>query len=70
MPRYDFSCECGEVIEREFAMSEVKGKVKCPSCGKMAKRVWGLPNQIVRTSMYERASWKNGYPRAGRGRGF
>lgn len=71
MPKYDYQCEaCGTVTEREFPMKEVKAKVKC-ECGKMAKRVWGSPNTIVRISLFDRSMYKGGeHPRAHRGRGY
>lgn len=61
MPTYEYACECGEQIEREFRMSEMKQTVKCPKCGKMAKRAIVNRNAIVRHRF--------GEPRIGRGRG-
>lgn len=49
MPRYDYVCDaCGNEFEREFSMADMKHKLKCPSCGKMARRAIGMVNAIIR----------------------
>ena len=47
MPDYDYECKCGNVEEREFSMDNVKAKVKCSKCGKMAVRMFSKPNKRV-----------------------
>lgn len=61
MGLYEYVCECGNEFEREFAMKDMKLKVKC-ECGKMAKRAIKSRTGIVRTRFYDTA-------RLGRGRG-
>jgi len=78
MPTYDYRCECGHQFERQFPMSGIKQRVKCPACGKMAKKAISRPNAIVRhryadvaadsIKQYMRDQQEN--PRAGRGRGY
>jgi putative FmdB family regulatory protein len=63
MPAYDYECECGEVVEKIFPMTKQAKRVKCPKCGKMAKRTITVPNGIVRHRLMETA-------RKGRGRGY
>jgi putative FmdB family regulatory protein len=72
MAYYDYECDnCGTVTEREFAMETVKKKVKCPNCGKMANRVWGRPNAIVRyRGMDAMANISGKNARRNRGRGW
>ena len=42
MALYEYSCDnCGNVFEKRMPMSEVKQRLKCPSCGKQAKKVLG-----------------------------
>jgi len=62
MPRYDYVCDCGHQFERTFTMLEMKSKIKCSECGKMAKRAIGMPNAIVRHRYIDNS------PRKGRGR--
>ena len=66
MPKYTYVCSCGEVIERYTPMTEVKAKVRCPKCKKMAVRKWEVPNFKCVYSYMERI---NGNPRVTRGRG-
>jgi len=66
MATYEFKCECGEVQTRDFAMDKIKKRVKCPVCGKMAKKVWSKPNAIARYSLIDRS---RGDARIGRGKG-
>jgi len=66
MPAYDYQCECGEVIERTYPMTKQPKKVKCPVCGKMAKKAFSMPSIKCVYSYYERSA---GNPRATRGRG-
>jgi putative FmdB family regulatory protein len=40
MPNYKFNCEdCGEV-EINTSIKHIKEIMKCPKCGKEAKRIW------------------------------
>jgi putative FmdB family regulatory protein len=64
VPSYDYVCECGEQFERVSSMAEMKSKLKCPVCGKMAKRAIGRPNAIVRHRYIDNI------PRKNRGRGY
>jgi putative FmdB family regulatory protein len=66
LPTYDYRCDCGEVVERNFPMDDIKQKVKCPACGKMAKKAVACPNAICRYSYFERSQ---GNPRVNRGKG-
>lgn len=67
MATYQYKCECGEVIERDFPIAERKQRVKCPKCGKMAERaILSCPNAICRYSLFER---NLGNPRVNRGKG-
>jgi putative FmdB family regulatory protein len=70
MPTYDYKCVCGETLQRTNPMSEMKQKVKCPACGKMAGRDLGasFPAVQCRYSYMDRQVNKN--PRATRGRGY
>lgn len=46
--RYEFECqECGALFEIEMSMKNARDKGTC-SCGGKAKRVWTLPQMIVR----------------------
>jgi putative FmdB family regulatory protein len=65
MPTYDFQCACGEKTEK-VTLSNQK-TVKCPKCGKRAKRLPPCPNAICRYSLFERNA---GNPRVNRGRGW
>jgi hypothetical protein len=47
-------------------MSEMKKKVKCPECGKMASRAISMPAVQCRYSYFERNA---GNPRVTRGKG-
>lgn len=67
MPSYEYVCSCGNEMEKEFSMSNMKSKVKCNKCGKMAKRAFRNRNAIIRHSFYDRS---RGAARVGRGRGF
>ena len=58
---YEYQCECGEVIERDYPMTQMKKKVRC-ACGKMAPRKFAVTNAIVRHRL--------GDPRIGRGKGI
>lgn len=63
MPTYEYECRaCGQEFERDFSMSDMKPQVRCPACGKMAKRAIKNRTGIVRTRFYDTA-------RQGRGRG-
>lgn len=42
MPLYEFSCACGERIEKLF-VKPVK-TTKCPKCGKRMERIISAPN--------------------------
>jgi len=64
MPTYEYKCECGELIENDSPMNNIKRRVKCPACGKMAPKAIMRPNQIVRHRYIDNS------PRKGRGRGF
>jgi putative FmdB family regulatory protein len=56
--RYEFECgKCGEMVEQAFRMGEAPEKVKCPSCGKIASRVFSsvalkINGGINRTSTF------------------
>jgi hypothetical protein len=63
VPYYQYNCECGEEIDRYCSLDNIKRKVKCPKCGKMAPKAVICPNAIVRHRLTEPA-------RKGRGRGF
>ena len=68
MPLYEYRCNCGETIERTCSMNNMKKKVKCPVCGKMASRSFNnFPAVQCRYSYFERSQ---GNPRATRGRGY
>jgi putative FmdB family regulatory protein len=67
MPQYTYQCECGEIIERINPMSEVKAKVRCPKCKKMAGRKWEVPNFKCVYSYMDRVQ---GNPRFHRGKGI
>jgi putative FmdB family regulatory protein len=41
MPRYEYQCECGEVMEDFSCIADRKSEVKCEACGKMAPRHFG-----------------------------
>lgn len=62
MPTYEYKCACGHYFECESSMKDMKPKVKCPECGKMAPRAIVNRTGIVRTRFYDTA-------RLGRGRG-
>lgn len=62
MAQYEYVCVCGEEFEKTSSMKDMKPKVKCPKCGKMAKRAIKNRTGIVRTRFYDTA-------RLGRGRG-
>jgi putative FmdB family regulatory protein len=62
MPVYEYKCTCGEEIERTAPMIEMKKRVKCPKCGKMASRAIVCPNAIVHHRL--------GEARIGRGKGY
>lgn len=64
MAKYTYECSCGNEMEKEFSMSDMKKRVKCDKCGKMAKRAFRGVNMIVRHSFYDRSRG------VGRGRGF
>ncbi|MHA2068193.1 MAG: FmdB family zinc ribbon protein [Candidatus Thorarchaeota archaeon] len=55
MPRYEYLCDCGEVMEDFSSIADRKSEIKCDACGKMAPRHFG--NSLVgqkdnpRTSM-------------------
>ena len=49
MPRYSFSCECGNRFETIKKMSDNTSKAKC-KCGKIAKRVYTAPALVTDTS--------------------
>ena len=66
MANYEYKCACGEGFERDFPMGERQAAVKCPACGKMAKRAITSPNAICRYSYFER---NLGNPRVNRGKG-
>jgi hypothetical protein len=36
MPRYEYTCECGDVQERRFLMAERPAKIPCERCGESA----------------------------------
>ncbi|MHA2022567.1 MAG: FmdB family zinc ribbon protein [Candidatus Thorarchaeota archaeon] len=38
MPFYQYKCDCGKAFEIFVTMSEMKGEVDCPICGKKAPR--------------------------------
>jgi putative FmdB family regulatory protein len=61
MPEYSYQCVCGNKFERIFSMADMKPKVRCPECRKMAPRAIVAPNAIVRQ--------RYGSPRTGRGMG-
>jgi len=62
MAIYEYECECGEEIERTNSMADMKKTVKCPKCGKMAKRAIRNRTAIVRHRL--------GEARIGRGKGY
>jgi putative FmdB family regulatory protein len=44
MPVYDFVCEdCGP-FEQQRSFAEAGNPMKCPSCGREARRVYSMPN--------------------------
>jgi putative FmdB family regulatory protein len=68
VPTYEYKCKCGEHVDRVSTMAEMKSKVKCPACGKMAPRcLSSFPAVQCRYSYLERTQ---GNPRATRGRGY
>jgi putative FmdB family regulatory protein len=40
MPTYDFQCECGNEWEEDLPIKDHDKEIKCPKCGKKAKRVY------------------------------
>jgi len=62
MPTYEYKCKCGKEFEKESSMADMKPKVKCPECGKLAPRAIRNRTGICRTRFYDTA-------RQGRGRG-
>jgi len=54
MPLYEYACRCGEVTET-IRKGSVKS-VKCPKCGRKAKRQMSASNAIVKGY-----NAKNGY---------
>lgn len=62
MTTYEYKCSCGHEFEREFSMKDMKPKVKCPECGKLAPRAICNRTGICRQRFYDTA-------RQGRGRG-
>ena len=67
MPLYKYECtHCGTVTENTCSMNEVKSKVKCSNCGKMAPRLWQVPNFRCVYSYMDRVQ---GNPRFNRGKG-
>lgn len=61
MPKYEYLCSCGHTTSRESSMYNMKRKVKCSVCGKMAKKTFSKVNALVRHRL--------GDPRIGRGKG-
>jgi len=49
MPFYEFSCDCGQKIEKFMSMKSVPSRVLC-SCGKWAKKSFSIPTLITDTS--------------------
>jgi putative FmdB family regulatory protein len=47
----EYKCEeCGEKIEVRYKVSsDIKSKVKCKKCGRMAKKVISLCNYTMKT---------------------
>jgi hypothetical protein len=41
MPRYEYLCECGEVMEDFSTIADRLKEMKCTECGKMAPRYFG-----------------------------
>lgn len=68
MPTYDYACKCGEKIQRTSTMADMKKKVKCPVCGKMAERDLAASFPAVRCR-YSYMDRVNGNPRFWRGKG-
>lgn len=40
--KHEYVCTCGKHIERDYPIGKAKERVKC-KCGKMAKKVFGVP---------------------------
>lgn len=62
MATYEYVCKCGHEFEKDCPMAEMKPKVKCPECGKLAPRAFKARTGICRQRFYDTA-------RQGRGRG-
>jgi predicted SprT family Zn-dependent metalloprotease len=65
LPTYQYKCKCGQELEREFPLSDIKQRVRC-ECGRMARKVITVPNVKCVYSYMDRV---NGNPRVDRGKG-
>ena len=46
----EYQCECGNKFDKMYKSSnDIKGKVKCKLCGKMAKKTIPLVNFVMKT---------------------
>ena len=65
MPDYDYLCDdCGELVERYFAMGRAKDHIPCRVCGGQMQRVYEMPWvkwQLMDMAKYRRI--KAGEPR-------
>jgi len=47
MPTYEYECEHGHVTEQFHTISTYPETIKCPKCGKNAKKLLGKGQSII-----------------------
>lgn len=58
MPTYSYECKCGEIFNGLTTVAE-RDKVKCPKCGKKAKRLLDAPQGVYHSGP-NRGGWHGG----------